>query len=66
MIFAYNYSVIMLGGDTMKVVYIILKDGRYQEVLEEEYRAFEGEKFISCPFWRSILVSKMLLSFRYM
>ena len=49
----------------MQVVYVI-NDGRYHEVSREEYDAFEGEKFFTCPHWRLMLVAEMLLKYRYM
>ena len=49
----------------MKVVWVILKDGEYQEVSKEEYDTFDGEKFMAPPFWRLMLVGELLLPLRW-
>lgn len=50
----------------MKIVYVILKDKKYQEVSREEYEEFDGEKHILPSFWRLMLVGEFLLPYRYM
>lgn len=49
----------------MKAVYVI-NDGRYHAVSREEYDAFEGEKFLAPPHWRMLVVTELLLAYRYM
>lgn len=56
----------MVGILNMKIVYVILKDEKYQEVSREEYEDFEGEKYILPSFWRLMLVVELLLPYRYM
>ena len=50
----------------MQIVYVILKDNKYQEVPREEYDAFEGEKWILPSHWRLTMVASMLLPYRYL
>ena len=49
----------------MKVVWVILKDDKYQEVSKEEYDAFDGEKFIAPSHWRLMLIGELLLPLRW-
>lgn len=49
----------------MKIVYVILKDGRYVEVTKEEYDNFDGEKFWASPWWRFDIAHTLLIQLRY-
>ena len=49
----------------MIVVWVVLKDGRYQEVSKEEYDAFDGEKFMAPSYWRLMLGAAFLLPLRW-
>ena len=48
----------------MKVVWVILKNHKYQEVSKEEYDAFEGEKYMLPSYWRLMLATSILLPLR--
>jgi len=49
----------------MRFMYYILKDGKWTETDYETYRAFEGEKQVRPSTWKLLMISQMLLPYRY-
>lgn len=49
----------------MKTVYVIAAGDWYKEVSKEEWGKFEGEKHIFPSHWRLMLLTEMLLPYRW-